>query len=612
MTARSILDIELNDEKFNRFIEKFNAYRAALENLPGAWGKTDEAVKSTGSSFGDMAAAIMAQSEMLHQAAINQSQMAKGAGRTNNVMKDLARNTKSVAGNIISATKALLKWTGIISAVSGLLGAGGIWGIDRLAANASHARLSAQGLDIKPSEKQAFEINYQRLLPNPEGFLGNINEIIHDQTKQYGLGSDVASMARQGMSPADIAAAILPRLRRTFEASGKTVAGMEAYGLQNFGSLNDFIGLENQKPEDFEAAQTGYQRDKSKLAVPDSTYRAFQNFKVQLDEAAQQVENVFIRALSPLAPQLSQLSNAFADAIETVLTSKQLREWIPRLAEGIKDFANYLTSPMFKADIAKFTEAIGELASGVLAAARFLGLIDQSAPNPNEASNSEISQYNVRHPEHQLPLDPTRGPWDRRRPGEDNYNADRPFDALNPDSYFNHLPGTAPWEKGGPKAPWDFSAVEKREGLPADLLSDIAWHESRFNPTVVSSKGAAGLMQFMPDTAKQYGLKNRFDPVASIDAAGRLMHDLVRDFNGDIRKAIAAYSAGETAIKRDIQEYGAQWDQHLPKETSDYLRDILKQLGQKPGSSGAPPSVKIVLQNQTGNSASMIGSQVAQ
>ena len=80
------------------------------------------------------------------------------------------------------------------------------------------------------------------------------------------------------------------------------------------------------------------------------------------------------------------------------------------------------------------------------------------------------------------------------------------------------------------------------------LLRAICFTESRYRANAISPKGALGLMQFMPETAARYGLRNPFDPKAAIDAGARYLRDLLVRFNGRIDLAVAAYNAGEGAV----------------------------------------------------------------
>src|SRR5262249_11796653 len=94
-------------------------------------------------------------------------------------------------------------------------------------------------------------------------------------------------------------------------------------------------------------------------------------------------------------------------------------------------------------------------------------------------------------------------------------------------------------------------AAAIRNSIDPRLLWTIAYLESRFQPHVVSHKGARGMMQFIPATGRRYGLltlRDFHDPLRSIDAAGRYIRDLNAMFNGRIDLVLAGYNAGENAV----------------------------------------------------------------
>ena len=120
-----------------------------------------------------------------------------------------------------------------------------------------------------------------------------------------------------------------------------------------------------------------------------------------------------------------------------------------------------------------------------------------------------------------------------------------------------------------------------RRGLPQELKY-IAVIESSLNPRATSPAGAAGLWQFMPATAAQFGLTSRTvrDPARSTDAAVRFLDGLGRTFNGDWQLALAAYNCGPARVGRLVSAYRARtgetptfWDLRasLPRETRDYV-----------------------------------------
>lgn len=82
------------------------------------------------------------------------------------------------------------------------------------------------------------------------------------------------------------------------------------------------------------------------------------------------------------------------------------------------------------------------------------------------------------------------------------------------------------------------------------LVHAVISAESGYNQNAVSPKGATGLMQLMPATARRYGVTNIYDPVQNIQAGARYLRDLLSMFNNDLRLAVAAYNAGENAVIR--------------------------------------------------------------
>ena len=93
-------------------------------------------------------------------------------------------------------------------------------------------------------------------------------------------------------------------------------------------------------------------------------------------------------------------------------------------------------------------------------------------------------------------------------------------------------------------------AKADKTGLEPALLKAMVHVESAFNPDALSPKGAKGLMQLMPATAKRFGVTTRADPIASLDGGSRYMQYLLTLFDQNTRLALAAYNAGENAVTK--------------------------------------------------------------
>jgi membrane-bound lytic murein transglycosylase B len=89
-----------------------------------------------------------------------------------------------------------------------------------------------------------------------------------------------------------------------------------------------------------------------------------------------------------------------------------------------------------------------------------------------------------------------------------------------------------------------------KHGVDSNLVRAVIKVESNYNPHAVSRKGAMGLMQLMPSTARSLQVNNPFDARQNIDGGVRHLKQLLQDFNGDLSKSVAAYNAGAGAVQR--------------------------------------------------------------
>jgi soluble lytic murein transglycosylase-like protein len=114
------------------------------------------------------------------------------------------------------------------------------------------------------------------------------------------------------------------------------------------------------------------------------------------------------------------------------------------------------------------------------------------------------------------------------------------------------------------------AASATTHGVDVRLVHAVIEAESNYQPRARSPKGAKGLMQLMPATARQYAVRDPYDPKANIEAGVRHLKDLLSRF--DVGLALAAYNAGEATVRR----YGG-----LPPyaETRSYVARILTRVG---------------------------------
>lgn len=115
-------------------------------------------------------------------------------------------------------------------------------------------------------------------------------------------------------------------------------------------------------------------------------------------------------------------------------------------------------------------------------------------------------------------------------------------------------------------------ALTQKHRVREDLVIAVAKAESSFNPFAVSPKGAVGIMQLMRDTARQYGVINRYNAQENIEAGVRHLKYLYEKFRGNIPLTLAAYNAGEEAVSKynGVPPY---------RETKNYIQRVMSLMG---------------------------------
>jgi len=159
--------------------------------------------------------------------------------------------------------------------------------------------------------------------------------------------------------------------------------------------------------------------------------------------------------------------------------------------------------------------------------------------------------------------------------------------------------GTLPASQTASTPP--FGAVVERvaaeQSVPADLLHSVIQVESNYNPGAVSPKGAQGLMQLMPETARRFGVPDSFDPVENIQGGAKYLKYLLELYKGDYPRALAAYNAGEKAVAKyggippyvETLNYVTQVQRRVDaRRRTDAAKAAAAKPAPKPGETAAP------------------------
>ncbi|WP_347084567.1 lytic transglycosylase domain-containing protein [Escherichia coli] len=618
MVAKSIVDIDVNDDKFVAFMERFREYQSALDDLPEAWRvaavgigesskQTEKAkgeTKELGAEFNAVAEAILTINSGIDRLNTNledskkkQDEFNKSTRSAKGFLSDATKDAKSLAGHIKEATASLLSWGGIVGIFTGVLGVGGLFGINRLAATTGAQRFTSLGLGTSIGALDSTAINYQKALGNPAGTLGAIRDSQMDLSKRWTF--QAMGINNPDQDPAKLLPQMIRNARDIFVQNGSTLQGAQAHGLTNFFTLDDLNRFKNMSDEEIAAMEKRAQQDARMLQITDQQARQWQDFNVQLDYSSQSIRNTFVRGLGPLTPQLSKLSDALSGAIDTVLKSPELGKWIDALARGIERFGNYLSSPEFTSDVLSFMDGVKRLGQSVSR------LIDLFA--------GKISLSEFMSGSSSILGSSTREDAEGSQPYVPGSESDpRVWGVLK---WGKMASGVAPTQ-------YDdyFSEAAKKYNVDPRWLKAIAAGESSWDQNAVSKAGAKGLMQVMPGNF-QPG-ENPFDPRDNIMAGARVFSWAMQSANGDLDEALRYYNGGvrrgsseNRAYPGRIREkYAAMYGEpksndatgvdssEIAKNTSK-TNQLLQQIVDNHGNSGR----EIVVYNNTGGNAIVSG-----
>lgn len=602
MVAKSVLEIDVNDDKFQSFLEKFKEYQSAIGELPAAWREAAQGIgasaKETEKAQAGSESMVQAFTEgvasiasintgldrlngNLEKANKTQSVFNKSTSSAQKFLKGATKDAKSLAGHIKDATTSLISWGAIVGVFSGLVGAGGLFGINRLAAGTSAQRFTALGLGTTAGGLNSSAINYQTALGNPVATLGAIRDAQLDLGKRWQFSA--MGIKNPDQDPAKLLPQMIRSARDIFVRNGSTLQGAEANGLTNFFSLDDLNRFKHMSDAEIDAMQKRAEQDSQQLQLSDQTQKQWQDFNVQVQRSGVSIENSFIRGLAPLAPQLSKLSDAFSGAIDTVLKSPELGKWIDGLSNGIQKFGNYLASPEFKSDVESFITGVERLGHAIGKVIDWITGKTNLTVDGVTSGSSMLGNKEVKDPQTGKSYIPgTDGDprvWGFLKLG-------RKISGVAPTAYDDY-----------------FDEAAKKFNVNAKLLKSITGAESSWDPNAVSKAGAQGLMQVMPQNF-QPG-ESPFNPRDNIMAGARVLADGMKyaDKNGGgLEEALRYYNGGIRRGSKENIEYPSRVkEQYASLYGQPSAQDDPQQNNPPKGSAKTDQILQQILDNQRRN-----------
>lgn len=485
----------------------------------------------------------------------------------------VSKTLKQVNNQLTSLFKNTISWGVRLSLLSG----GGLFGYDMFAAHAAKQYTTSQGLNMTTGQMQAAKNVYGTRFAGIDSTLKGLSDVQNDMRSPTAAG-----LMFLGVQPGDGAAKNLPLLlQKVYDMTKGMKDSSLAYAMVQSHQLGGLISpaMLNQimaNGDNLPKLARQYDTTSKTLNMSDQSQRSWQDITTKFENNWDSVINTLSTKLASLNGPIGELSTEMKNAINAFISGPNGTAVFNMISDGLTDFADWLASPQFKTDMKTFADDVAYLCQKLKQGLDLLHLLPDSAEDKNtspDANGDQTKEEGSRGAKAWLtwlmtqkfatPQDAVVGAgkaaWgatgisDRWHAGGwYNYNEERKQDVVQHAQSARVLPP---------------SLISR---IPNGLLDAVVNRESGGNPFAISPKGAMGPGQFIPDTARRYGLKGNdvFDPEKVREAMTRYFSDNLTRYHGDIAESLAQYNGGNKAVmKGDIL--------NMKMETVKYLMSIL-------------------------------------
>ena len=313
--------------------------------------------------------------------------------------------TRRVGGSLAASTLELARWGRLTAVFSGLIGAGGLYGLNTLAAGVAMRRRDAAGLGISIGEGSAFRTNFGRL-GNVDGVLQGFSAAAANPNQRMALAS--LGVDPHGKDAAQLFAEALPKLKRILEGADRNnLSGVtRSLGLSELG-IDDTMArlIRDMQWSEVGDIERNYATDVPALGIPDDAAQAWQDFSAQLTRAGTQIETTIAGSLVNIEPGLEKLSRSFVDLVEHLTREGgAVSQWLNDLGGAMQWWSDYFTSQDFADHVTQFLKhaehiehvigrvVLGSPLSPTQPAARVTG---QNAPQADTSVDSGTGTHGV-------------------------------------------------------------------------------------------------------------------------------------------------------------------------------------------------------------------------
>lgn len=480
---------------------------------------------------------------------------------TTNTLKDLFTTT--------------VAWGAKIAAI----GIGGPLGYGFMASRVAEQYRTSQGMNVSTGQLQAANNVYGTRISGTENILQSLVAAQNDPSNP-----NYAGLIGLGIDPRQGAAANMPKLLagvaallKQYKGTGVSQAVLQGHGLGGIIGVeqaNQLLANSDRLPElNQQFSEQSAQLEKG-LGV--GTEQGYQDVAANMGNNANRIGNAFLSAVSRLNGPITKLSDSLTSSIEKFLSGSNGQALFDTIADGLKELGDWLSSDDFQQDLKTFADCVTAVIKALGSAIKWIA---DNVPRVNlsgtgtsaEGADSALVNFGNKYLNGRLPgANPLTNQY------TEIFSQDKAYENYQmPEALKGNIQNFVEQTNAAYK-------------LPKGLMSAVAQTESSWNPLARNKEsGAAGLFQFMPGTAKAYGLEGDdvFDPNKATAAAGKYLRDNMNRYNGDIAKTLTQYNGGRIDDQGNLS---------LKLETVKYLLKILPQVE---GGSAQHPGIMKQLTN---------------
>ena len=371
---KSILDIDVRDEKWKQFIASVKEYQDNTQKLNEVWKHFDVATNKPRAATEALDKAIGRARKSSEAMGKTWAQVTKHIGESDKKLSHFERTIHGVERGLSRVARFGLKIGKFALAAGGIGGLGGLFGLDLLANAAMNRQKSARGLGVSIGQSSAFSTYMQPFLENPKGFLQAVVNARQNPTQEWAfpaLGIPLGQAERE--NPIALAHQVMERVRSLYlenRSSPALSAILKAHGGDVFGmGLSSARLLANAPQSQLQAAYARESVAARQMQLSDRTATQWTNLKVQLHEAGIAIETTLTKKLVPLAPLIGELSKKVVHFINEFVNSKDVTKFIHSVGSGLKEAFQFIESKKFQTDLTELGHAANVTAKALLGVA---------------------------------------------------------------------------------------------------------------------------------------------------------------------------------------------------------------------------------------------------